>query len=215
MSDTLTQSTRTVELVSIASIKKAPFNPTNRTEPRKLARLRASIERIGLVYPIALNNQNQLIDGHRRLAAAEGLGWTEIPAVRVSGNRAEIYGEVNDNSRRLTGKDLLSIFFQNPDAVGPASRRAIELAIERVGRAKVRQIHRAGGTVAYVRWAEEVASFCGKSDSKRFVGQAITWILKHRQARLVKAVMTAGSLTAEQLTTLIRHNRSIRTKLEV
>jgi ParB family chromosome partitioning protein len=41
--------------------------------------LAASIEDIGLLHPITVDEQSQLLAGARRLAACKRLGWRDIP----------------------------------------------------------------------------------------------------------------------------------------
>lgn len=45
-----------------------------------LETLARSIQRVGLLHPVVINRDMQLIAGHRRLEALRSLGWTEIPA---------------------------------------------------------------------------------------------------------------------------------------
>ena len=46
-----------------------------------LSLLKKSIERYGLLHPIIINKDNQLVSGERRLTAAKELGWEEIDVV--------------------------------------------------------------------------------------------------------------------------------------
>lgn len=48
------------------------------------AALRADIERNGCIMPVLLDQDDVLLDGHRRLAAAKSLGLEELPFVRVT-----------------------------------------------------------------------------------------------------------------------------------
>lgn len=48
-----------------------------------LEMLKDSLKRFGLMNPITINSQNELVAGHRRLEAAKALGWTSIDAVQV------------------------------------------------------------------------------------------------------------------------------------
>lgn len=43
--------------------------------------LKKSIERYGLLHPIIINKNNQLVSGERRLTAAKELGWEDIDVV--------------------------------------------------------------------------------------------------------------------------------------
>ena len=48
-----------------------------------LEMLKDSLKRFGLMNPITINSQNELVAGHRRLEAAKALGWISIDAVQV------------------------------------------------------------------------------------------------------------------------------------
>ena len=45
-----------------------------------LASLKESIEKVGLLNPIIINEDHELVSGFRRLEACRELGWTEIEA---------------------------------------------------------------------------------------------------------------------------------------
>jgi len=62
----------------------SPTNPRQGLDDDSLAELTASVAEYGLLQPVVvrpLTNGFELIDGHRRLAAAQQLGWQRIPAV--------------------------------------------------------------------------------------------------------------------------------------
>lgn len=45
-----------------------------------LSRLKRSIQEVGLLMPIIVNEKNELLSGFRRLEACRELGWTEVEA---------------------------------------------------------------------------------------------------------------------------------------
>jgi len=49
-----------------------------RKELRNIEELAESIQRIGLIHPIVIDDQNTLIAGERRLTAVKMLGWTHV-----------------------------------------------------------------------------------------------------------------------------------------
>lgn len=71
-------------MFSQACLKPYPGNPRRHTQSqtRKLARL---ITRYGFTNPIVIDEDNVILAGHGRFAAAQFLGLDEIPAVRVLG----------------------------------------------------------------------------------------------------------------------------------
>jgi len=58
-----------------------------------------SIKDIGLLQPIVINENNELIAGQRRIDACKYLGWTEIPTYTVNLENI-IAGEFHENELR-------------------------------------------------------------------------------------------------------------------
>ena len=59
-----------------------PRNPRTHTA-RQIGQIAASIERFGFLVPIILDDANNIVAGHGRLAASKQLGLTEVPVVQV------------------------------------------------------------------------------------------------------------------------------------
>jgi len=75
-----------LELVPIDEIV---VGPRLRMELGRIDELAESIRKVGLIDPILISDGLELILGARRLAAAKMLGWSLIPARKVSGLTAE------------------------------------------------------------------------------------------------------------------------------
>jgi ParB/RepB/Spo0J family partition protein len=73
-------STADVEQVNVTAIR---VGARRRKSLGSLAGLKGSIEEHGLIHPILLRGDNELVAGNRRLAACTALGWKSIPARRV------------------------------------------------------------------------------------------------------------------------------------
>jgi ParB family chromosome partitioning protein len=69
--------------VAIDDIK---VGPRHRRDPGDLHALAASIAAIGLLHPVSIDGDGNLLAGARRLEACKRLGWTSIP-VRFAGAR--------------------------------------------------------------------------------------------------------------------------------
>ena len=68
----------------VAKISPNPYQPRREFDEGELAELQASLKSSGLLQPITVRPTSvgyELISGERRLRAATGLGWTEIPAI--------------------------------------------------------------------------------------------------------------------------------------
>ena len=75
--------------ISLSDIK---VNKRIRESAGDLTDLQKSMDTIGLLHPIIIDHENNLIAGFRRLQAAKTLGWSHIEAAQV---------EVNDEKHRL------------------------------------------------------------------------------------------------------------------
>ncbi|MCF7927717.1 MAG: ParB/RepB/Spo0J family partition protein [Spirochaetales bacterium] len=69
-----------------------------------------SIRRYGLMNPIVLNTNKELIAGHRRLQAVKQLGWKSIPALIVNtedtADKLEMELEENVQRKELTPEEI-------------------------------------------------------------------------------------------------------------
>ena len=54
-----------------------------RKEAGNIEVLQSSIEKVGLINPVMIDENNQLIAGYRRLTACKNLGWKEIEVTVV------------------------------------------------------------------------------------------------------------------------------------
>lgn len=73
--------------------------------------LKESLRMYGLLNPITMNANNELIAGERRLQAAKALGWTNINAVVLSNitpaEQLELELEENNQRKEFTKEELL------------------------------------------------------------------------------------------------------------
>jgi DNA modification methylase len=70
------------EIVAVSALK--PYARNARTHSRRqIKKIAASIERFGFVNPVLIDENNQIIAGHGRVAAAKLLDWEEVPTLRI------------------------------------------------------------------------------------------------------------------------------------
>ncbi len=177
-----------VQKMKIAELKSAKYNPKTRVERSKLGKLIQSIEKIGLIYPLAVSKNGQIIDGHRRLAACKALQWEEVPVLVVAGDPEEIYGNVNYSVRRLTGNEKLKIWLQEPRAIDIREHAIYKRAEEQLGRGLLTKIAKTGGSITTYRWCLEVARYI-EDQRPEFIRKASLWLIKYRSAKLVRSLM--------------------------
>jgi ParB family chromosome partitioning protein len=129
-------------------------------------KLKKSIETVGLINPLVLNNDNKLIAGGRRYSALKELEYTEVPVIKI--NKTELEQElisIDENLIRLDLKNMElekslsrgreiyeeiypeALKFENEDLVTPAQneihadlpnnkRSYIDLTAEKTGLSK-------------------------------------------------------------------------------
>ncbi|MEA1929202.1 MAG: ParB N-terminal domain-containing protein [Candidatus Auribacterota bacterium] len=71
-----------------------------RQDPGDLSPLENSIEKVGLLNPIVIDEDNRLIAGYRRLSACRNLGWEEIEVnmIKFGGDELKMLdAEVDEN----------------------------------------------------------------------------------------------------------------------
>ena len=70
------------EAVAVSALE--PYTRNARTHSRRqIKKIATSLERFGFVNPVLIDENNQIIVGHGRVAAAKLLGWQEVPTLRV------------------------------------------------------------------------------------------------------------------------------------
>lgn len=109
-----------VVMVEIGRIVPAAYNPPNRTTSKSTEELKSSIQRVGLLYPLLVNEDYTLIDGHRRLSCLQELGHEYAPVMVVSDPDRVMFVEANFPAMKLSTRDDLYVYLSG----GPVSERA-------------------------------------------------------------------------------------------
>lgn len=72
-----------IEIVKVSEIKE--YEKNSKTHPQtQIQQIKNSIRQFGNNDPIAIDENNVVIEGHGRLEALKQLGATEIPVIRLS-----------------------------------------------------------------------------------------------------------------------------------
>lgn len=97
--------------------------------------LKDSLKRYGLMNPITITKEYELIAGHRRLESARQLGWTTIDAVVMDiknpVTRIEIELEENTQRTNFTELELLEGYKQLEKLRNPSFFQRIWTAIKK------------------------------------------------------------------------------------
>jgi N6-adenosine-specific RNA methylase IME4/ParB-like chromosome segregation protein Spo0J len=78
--------------------------PNGRRPVGDIRELVASIERVGLLHPVVVTEDHQLVAGLHRLRACEQLGWTKIPVTIVP--KAKLTNELAELDENLVRAEL-------------------------------------------------------------------------------------------------------------
>lgn len=102
MSQTAAESLNTANVVNVP-LASIAIGLRRRKVLGDLRALRHSIETRGLIHPIVVHGENELVCGHRRVEVCRALGWKMIPARRISKLTPEILRalESDENAHRL------------------------------------------------------------------------------------------------------------------
>lgn len=178
----------TRKFVPLDRLKDAPHNPPARVLEKNLRELADSMDRIGLLHPVTVSKDWEIIDGHRRRAAARLLGWRDVECNVVDEDPAEVYASVNPTARKLSGNDALSVWLVNKDAVPRASAARFEQMSAEVGRDVVRKVARAGMSVRVWQTARRIARYCDSTE----VASILNWLVDVATVGQVMKALESG-----------------------
>lgn len=197
-----------VKRIKIASLKKADFNPKSRTQ--EIGPLASSIERVGMLNPILVTKGNEVIDGHRRIAAYEKLGRTEIECIIACGNLAEMFAEVNGQSKAINGHQQLQIYLKNPEAVGARARATMAECEGIVGRAIMQRMAKEGYSMGTWFVAKKLARLADREDPEILV-KLVKWMMHYGCQGDVRKALQTGTAPGVVIAAALK-NKQIRVK---
>lgn len=103
-------SDRKILIVPVETIVATPYNPSARTKDgKKLRALADSIGKYGLIQPIVITADRDIVDGNRRLAASKiaGLSHVDCIILPVGVDKDDVFREVNTQSEKIFGRGWL------------------------------------------------------------------------------------------------------------
>lgn len=106
-------SERKILEIPIETIVATPYNPKDRTkDSAKLRKLVETIKKYGVIQPIVITADRDLVDGNRRLAAAKLAGLTTIDCIILPPHvdKDEVFGELNTSSEKIGGKGWVAAY---------------------------------------------------------------------------------------------------------
>lgn len=107
-----------------------------RSDMGDITALMDSMQRYGLLNPIVINHDNDLIAGHRRLESARRLGWDTIEACIVSGEdeiiKLELEIEENVQRKDLSQDELADAYLRLEKLKNPGWWRRFWQKLKRI-----------------------------------------------------------------------------------
>ena len=97
-----------IELLPVSCLKPYANNAKIHT-PEQVEQIRRSIQEFGFNDPIAVDENNMVIEGHGRLLAIKEMGWTEVECIRLDGmteDQKRAYIHIHNQLTMNTGFDL-------------------------------------------------------------------------------------------------------------
>ena len=129
-------SDRKILLIPADTITATPYNPQSRTKEGKvLQRLVSSIKKYGLIQPLIITSERDLVDGNRRLAAAKLAGCVDVECIILSSNvdKDEVFCTVNTTAEKIGGKGWLEACRHGYKTPPPAIQAQYEELFRLVG----------------------------------------------------------------------------------
>ena len=186
--------TMTFKTVLLSSLKFNPLNPTIRTDETHwtFKALLNNIRKNGLMMPIAVANDNTVIEGNRRLKALQILGVKKVPVIVHNGTSHLTFDELfvvcNEDTMKINACQELERYL-NGAKVKTTTYHAIKKVEEVGGRKALRQIVNVNKSpVTYSIALGQVRAYTGRTD-KTFLRQALTWMLHTGSAYRLKAAI--------------------------
>ncbi len=201
------------KLLDVSRVIGAAYNPKNRTDKKNLKALMASIIELGLIYPIVVDPENVVIDGHRRLAVARELGWETIPAIILDRPPDRVYASVNVTSRKMGGNDALSVWLVRPGAVDARQASQFREMQEVLGRNLVEAVRDKGYSWRVYRTARQITRYCD-DESNKTIQAVVRWLLEFALIGQVMKAIEAGE-PAKLLMEAVKSRKPIKMRLTV
>lgn len=102
--------TREVSSMQTMNIDNIIINNKYLRTDSNVDKLKKSIETVGAINPLIINENNELIAGGRRYTAMKELGFTEVPIFKV--NKSSLEQELISIDENLVRKDLTKVEFE-------------------------------------------------------------------------------------------------------
>ena len=129
-------SERKILRVPVNTIIATPYNPRERTDDgKKLRKLAETVKQYGIIQPIIITADRDLVDGNRRLAAAKLAGQTHIDCIILAPevDKDVVFGDLNTTSEKIGNRGWLYVCRHGMRTPPEAIRAAYQELFKLVG----------------------------------------------------------------------------------
>lgn len=172
------------KMLSVDEIQVASFNPARRVNRGSLSGLMISIQKHGILEPLALTWNQVLADGHRRLACAKMLDMKDIPVAihkELMLDAPALWVVLNAESMSLTPAQWMDAVSHGLPLSTPgfpeSMRKRITRLKELLGDSIIEDLVEAGRSPNILDTAERVVRFCGRKDDEDFLRKTLLWLV--------------------------------------
>lgn len=173
--------------IEIAAIKRATWNPAIRVA--KIKELVDSMKRVGQLSPIVVTADLKLVDGHRRVAAAQELDWNLIQAIVEDISQKDGFAEINSTSRPLGARESMQSYLSGGPRTGTTAIRQMELMEWAIGIEGMRRVFDLGYGPGVMRVVTMLVLYCGKdTKNKTDIAKALWYTVNHSGTNALRAI---------------------------
>lgn len=209
-----------VEYVGPELLRPAGFNPENRVLLKTLQPLLSSIRKFGFCIPILTGQNYEVIDGHRRLAAALYLKLPQVPIIRVPISLQVGWSDFNSATMKIDAKTWVQVLakkdfstgqydydYRNASAeVQRAYRRIIALLPDGIDLLAANDM--SFGVLDSLSLVKRTCKIHNSDTETQAV--ALRWLIVHRMQYQVRKAVESG-ISATELLRAIRADVPLRT----
>lgn len=198
-----------LKFVKPAELKPASYNPKIRTNTRFLNGLKFSIEKKGILVPLMVDNNLNIIDGHRRLTCAKQLKLNTVPVIVQNSNlsKDDIYEDVNRTQRKISTKEMIYIYV-NGGKIPQKALKAITRLEAIIGKKSLRRLGNDYSSYSVLSQGTTVAKYCRK-ETPDFLKKTILWLVDKKQSYAVRKAME-GKVKDSTLINAVNQNRPLQ-----
>lgn len=197
-------------------VKVSHFNPDRRINRELLTGLLLSIQKHGILEPLALSYDYVLADGHRRLACAKLLTLPIVPVAIYGENKldaATLWVVLNSETMNLSPAQWLAaveagLSLDTPGFPERLKKRVVQL-IEIFGKEGLTGLVEKGRSPYIIDNAMRIVTYCNRRDDKDFFKLAVQWLASTGNSFAVRAAMSE-EIPDDVLTEAIEEQSELR-----